>query len=101
MPGAARGRPGPTLTFTLASLTVTLVLVSIGAIVAVVSVSDRQAREDIELRYGRTRTFAVTEALRRNFAQAEPLLNEARLRVERGQLAVDDPTSLGDYLIDK
>src|SRR3954447_13297590 len=101
MPGAARGRPGPTLTFTLASLTVTLVLLSIGAIVAVVSISDRQARDDIELRYGRTRAFAVTEALRRNLAQAEPFLTEARLRVERGVPSVDDDASLVNYLIDK
>ena len=101
MPGTTRGRPGPTLTFTLASLTVTLVLLSVGAVVAVVSISDRQAREDIELRYGRTSTFAVTESLRRNLAPAAPLLTEARLRVERGLLAVDDPESVANYLIDK
>ena len=79
----------------------TLVLLSVGAIVAVVSISDRQAREDIEQRYGRTRAFAVTESLRRDLAQAEPFLTEARLRVERGLLAIDDPESLADYLVDK
>src|SRR6185369_9698874 len=60
-----------------------------------------QARDDIELRYGRTRAFAVTETLRRNLAQAEPFLTEARLRVERGLLSVDDPSGLSNYLIDK
>ena len=94
-------RGSPTLTVTLSTLTVTLVLVSIGAIVAVVSISDRQGREDIELRYGRTSTFAVTESLRRDLAPAAPLLTEARLRVERGLLAVDDPSALADYLVDK
>jgi hypothetical protein len=94
-------RRSPTLTVALSTLTVTLVLASIGAIVAVISVSDRQARDDIELRYGRTRAFAVTESLRRNLAQAEPFLTEARLRVERGLLTVDDPSGLSNYLIDK
>ena len=91
----------PSLTLTLASLTVMLVLLSVGSIVAVISLSDRQARDDIELRYGRTRAFGVTESLRRDLAQAAPLLTEARLRVERGLLSVDDPSSLGDYLVDK
>jgi hypothetical protein len=100
-PGAASGRPGPTLTLTLASLTVMLVLLSVGAIVAVVTFSDRQARDDIELRYGRTRAFAVTESLRRNLAQATPVLTEARLRVERGLLAVDDSKALADFLVEK
>src|SRR6476620_9973196 len=95
-----RWRP-PSLTLTLASLTVMLVLLSVGAVVAVVSFSDRQARDDIELRYGRTRAFAVTESLRRNLAQATPVLTEARLRVERGLLAVDNPSSLADFLVDK
>ena len=78
-----------------------LVLLAVGSIVAVVSVSDRIALEDIELRYGRTSTFAVTESLRRTLAPAAPYLTEARLRVERGQIAVDDPSALADYLIDK
>jgi len=95
------GERSPTLTVALSTLTVMLVLASIGAIVAVVTISDRQAREDIELRYGRTRAFAVTESLRRNLAQAEPVLNEASLRVERGLLDVDDSASLAAYLIDK
>jgi hypothetical protein len=67
----------------------------------VVSVSDRIALEDIELRYGRTSTFAVNESLRRTLAPATPFLTEALLRVERGQLDVDDPASLADYLVDK
>jgi adenylate cyclase len=98
--GAVRWQT-PGLTVTLTSLTVALVLLSVGAIVAVVSISDRQARDDIELRYGRTRAFAVTGSLRQNLGQATPLLSEARLRVERGLLSVDDPSSLADYLIDK
>ncbi len=95
-----RWRP-PSLTLTLASLTVLLVLLSVGSIVAVISLSDRIALEDIELRYGRTSTFAVTESLRRTLAPAAPYLTEARLRVERGQLAGDNPASLADYLVDK
>jgi hypothetical protein len=79
---AAEGRPGPTLTVTLTSLTVGLVLLSIGAVVAVVSISGRQTRDDIELRYGRTSTFALNEALARHLAPAAPLLAEARQRAE-------------------
>src|SRR5687767_8645970 len=94
-------RSSPTLTVALSTLTVTLVLASIGAIVAVVSITERQGREDIELRYGRTSTFAVNATLGRHLDPATPLLAEARQRAERGVLAVDDPPSLSDYLIDK
>ena len=94
-------RRSPTLTVALSTLTVTLVLASIGAIVAVVSISERQGREDIELRYGRTSTFAVNAALGRHLDPAAPLLAEARQRAERGPLAADDPPSLSDYLVDK
>ena len=94
-------RGPPTLTVALSTLTVALVLASIGAIVAVVSISNRHGREDIEERYGRTSTFAVGQALSRYLAPAGPMLAEARQRAERGQLAVDDPTALADYFIDK
>jgi hypothetical protein len=94
-------RGPPTLTVALSTLTVALVLASIGAIVAVVSISNRHGREDIEERYGRTSTFAVGQALSRYLAPAGPMLAEARQRAERGQLDVDDPTSLADYFVDK
>jgi hypothetical protein len=94
-------RRSPTLTEALSTLTVALVLASIAAIVAVVTISERQGRDDIELRFGRTSTVAVNEALGRHLDPAAPLLAEARQRAERGVLVVENPPSLSDYLTDK
>src|SRR4051794_6973448 len=93
-----RGPRQPTLTITLTTLTVTLVLMTVAMVVWVITLGETQAREDIELRYGRTSTLAVAATLGRYLSTATPLLTEAHDRAERGTLKVDDLPELDEFL---
>jgi adenylate cyclase len=89
------------LRFTLLSLLVGLLLLTVASLALVAHFSANRASQELEARSFRIAALAISSQLGSYLEPAIPLLQEARLQALRGRLPVDDPEAVGDYLVER
>jgi adenylate cyclase len=96
-----RSRRYLTLRVTLLSLLVTLLLATAASLGSVAFISTRDSIQDLQERYFRVVSVAVTREMQTFLEPGLPILSEARLQAQRERLPVDDPEQLADYLVER
>lgn len=90
-----------TLRITLLTLLVSLLLGTAASLGAVAFVSTRESIQDLQERYFRVVSVAVTRETATFLQAGLPLLEEAHAQASRGRLPVDDPDALGEYFVER
>ena len=91
----------PTLSFTLLSLVTTLLVTTVGAIAFVGATIQSRSVEALQERTIAATTLIIGFVMSSQVAPTRPLLEEMQGLAERGRLDVDDPSALGDYLVER